>query len=72
MAEFAAAASSWPYLPELQLRQQLADQRAGKPLDNFVDPESLTEREMDLLRSSLRAVNDFRARLRADLTGSLL
>ena len=64
--------SAFAQLTGLQLRQQLADQRAGKPLDNFVDPGLLTERELDLLRSSLRAVNEFRTRLRADLTGSLL
>jgi CBS domain-containing protein len=64
--------NAFAYLTGLQLRQQLADYRTGRPVGNFVDPERLTERELDLLKGSLRAVNDFRARLRADLTGSLL
>jgi CBS domain-containing protein len=64
--------NAFAYLTGLQLRQQLADYRAGRPVGNFVDPKRLTQRELYLLKGSLRAVNDFRSRLRADLTGSLL
>jgi CBS domain-containing protein len=63
---------AFAFLTGLQLRQQIADYRAGRPVSNFVDPRALTEREVDLLKDSLRAVNDFRARVRADLTGALL
>lgn len=64
--------SAFAFLTGLQLRRQIDDYRAGRPVSNYVDPASLTEREVDLLKDSLRAVNDFRARLRADLTGALL
>lgn len=59
-------------LTGLQLRQQITDEEAGQTVGNFVDPKMLTERELDHLKDSLRAINDFRARVRADLTGSLL
>jgi signal-transduction protein with cAMP-binding, CBS, and nucleotidyltransferase domain len=51
----------------LQLRRQIADYRSGRPVGYFVDPGQLTERERDLLKAGLRAINDFRSRLRADL-----
>jgi signal-transduction protein with cAMP-binding, CBS, and nucleotidyltransferase domain len=59
-------------LTGLQLRQQIADHRAGRPVGNWIDPSALTERELGLLKDSLRTVNEFRARLRAELTGALL
>ena len=64
--------ATFTLLTRLLLRRQLADHRAGRPLTSFVDPERLTARERDLLRDGLRAINDFRAGLRAELTGSLL
>ncbi len=59
-------------LTGLQLKQQIADYRAKAPIGSFVDPRHLTERERSLLKDGLRAINDFRDRVRADLTGSLL
>ena len=64
--------SAFALLTGLQLRRQLADHRSNAATGTFVDPKGLTERELDLLRAALRAINDFRASLRADLTGSLL
>ena len=64
--------AAFAHITGLQLRQQLADYRADRPLGNFLDPGRLTERERDLLRAGLRAINDFRTKLRADLTGALL
>lgn len=63
--------AAFDHITGLQLRQQIADFRAGRPIGNFVDPQSLTGREIDVLKRSFRAVNDFRARLRADLTGDI-
>ena len=59
-------------LTGLQLKQQIADYRTGTPVGNLIAPTALTERELSLLKQSLRAINEFRARIRADLTGSLL
>jgi signal-transduction protein with cAMP-binding, CBS, and nucleotidyltransferase domain len=64
--------SAFALLTGLQLKRQIADYRAGTPIGNFIDPQLLTERERGLLRDGLRAINELRARLRADLTGSLL
>ena len=64
--------SGYALLTGLQLRQQIADYRAGRAVGNFVDPRMLSERERVLLKQSLRAINEFRAGIRADLTGSLL
>lgn len=56
----------------LQLRQQIADYEAGRPVSNHVDPAELTEREVGLLKDRFRAINDFRARVRSELTGDVL
>lgn len=64
--------SAFAVITGLQLRQQIRDYRAGAPVGNFVDPRTLTEREVDQLKDSLAAINQFRTRLRADLTGALL
>lgn len=64
--------SAFSFITGLQLRQQIRDSRAGAAVSNFVDPRTLTERELATLKDSLRAINDFRARVRADLTGQLV
>ena len=64
-------AGAFDHITGLQLRQQIADAQAGRPVSNFVDPASLTERETLLLKDGLRAINDFRARVRAELTGDV-
>ncbi len=56
----------------LQLRRQLADYEAGRPVGNFVDPRELSSRERELLRDAFKAINEFRARLKSELTGALL
>lgn len=56
----------------LQLRQQIEDYEAGRPVGNFVDPRRLTDREREALRDGLKAINEFRARLKSELTGELI
>jgi CBS domain-containing protein len=63
---------AFDHITGLQLRQQIADYGAGWPVSNFVDPAALTARELDLLRDGFRAINDFRALVRAELTGDVL
>lgn len=55
----------------LLLRQQLADFHAKRKVGNFVDPDALSRRERDLLRQGLRAIDAFRKRVRAELTGEV-
>jgi signal-transduction protein with cAMP-binding, CBS, and nucleotidyltransferase domain len=62
---------AFDHITGLQLRQQIADYEAGRPVTNFVDPAALTAREVDLLKDGFRAINDFRALVRAELTGDV-
>jgi signal-transduction protein with cAMP-binding, CBS, and nucleotidyltransferase domain len=57
------------FITGLQLRRQIADFRAERPVSNFVDPRQLIERERDLLRDSLRQIRDLRARIRVEMAG---
>jgi signal-transduction protein with cAMP-binding, CBS, and nucleotidyltransferase domain len=63
---------AFDHITGLQLRQQIADYLAGRRVSNFVDPAGLTARELDLLKDGLRAINDFRALVRVELTGEVL
>jgi signal-transduction protein with cAMP-binding, CBS, and nucleotidyltransferase domain len=63
---------AFDHISGLQLRQQIADYRAGRPVSNHVDPAELTARELDLLKAAFRANNDFRTRVRSELTGEIL
>ena len=63
---------AFDHITGLQLRQQVADYEAGRPIGNFVAPASLTGRERDLLKDAFRAINALRDRLKADLTGDVL
>jgi signal-transduction protein with cAMP-binding, CBS, and nucleotidyltransferase domain len=62
---------AFDHITGLQLRQQIADYEAGRAVSNFVDPAALTAREIDLLKDGFRAINDFRALVRAELTGDV-
>jgi CBS domain-containing protein len=62
---------AFDHITGLQLRQQIADYRAVRPVSNFVDPANLTERESDLLKDGFREINAFRDRLKAELTGDV-
>jgi CBS domain-containing protein len=59
-------------LARLRLRAQLADHRAGRPVGNRVDTRRLRALDREALKGALAAVNDFRARVRAEITGALL
>jgi signal-transduction protein with cAMP-binding, CBS, and nucleotidyltransferase domain len=62
---------AFDHVTGLQLRQQINDFQAGRRVSNFVDPASLTVREIDLLKDGFRAINEFRDRIRAELTGDV-
>jgi CBS domain-containing protein len=66
-----ALAAAFEHVTLVLLRQQLADDAAGAEIGNFVDPETLSRRERERLVESLRAVEAFRKRVRAELTGEL-
>jgi CBS domain-containing protein len=54
------------------LRAQIAAFKADRSVGNAVDPDTLSERERDLLVDSLRAIRDFRQRVRGDFAPGYL
>lgn len=62
---------AFAHITGLQLRQQIADYEADATITNFVDPDALTRREVDILKDGFHAINDFRDRIRVELTGDL-
>jgi CBS domain-containing protein len=64
-------AGAFRHITGLLLRQQIADQKAGRAPGNLVVKSALSEREKDILVDSLRAIELFQKRVRGDLTGSL-
>jgi len=58
-------------LTDIVLRQQIADFRDGRKVGYFVDPDTLSKRERDILIDSLRSVERLRDRMKADLTGDI-
>ena len=64
--------AAFDHITGLQLRQQIADFQAGRPISNFVDPADLTAREIELLKDGFAAINALRDRVRAELTGEVL
>lgn len=65
-------AGAYRHISRLLLRQQLRDYAAGRPVSNYVPPESLTERERDILVEGFKAIRGVRKRLQTELTGELL
>ncbi|MGH8561676.1 MAG: putative nucleotidyltransferase substrate binding domain-containing protein, partial [Nevskiales bacterium] len=59
------------HIARLLLRQQLKDYAAGKPVSNYVPPDSLTERERDILVEGFKAIRAVRKHLQSELTGEL-
>jgi signal-transduction protein with cAMP-binding, CBS, and nucleotidyltransferase domain len=62
---------AFDHITGLQLRQQIKDYERGLPVGNWIEPEVLTLREMDMLKDAFRAINAFRDRIRVELTGEL-
>ena len=59
------------HLSMIILRQQLRDHEAGLPVSNYVSPKALSKREKDYLRDCLRAIRQFRGRVRSEFTGDV-
>ncbi len=65
-AEHEALAAAYSQIARLVLRQQIANARAGREVDDYVAEESLTTVEQDQLVAALRLVAAFRARVNAE------
>jgi len=56
---------------DIVLRQQMADFRDGAKVGYFVNPDTLSQRERDMLIDGLKAIARLRDRMKADLTGDI-
>ncbi len=59
------------FISHLLFRQQLQNFKSNKPVNYYIHPDSLTKRETDILKDSLKAIDDLRDRIRGELTGDL-
>jgi CBS domain-containing protein len=66
-----ALSHAYRHIVQLLLRQQLRDRKAGLTPGSYVSPRALSRREIVQLKANLKAIKEFRANLRADLTGEL-
>jgi signal-transduction protein with cAMP-binding, CBS, and nucleotidyltransferase domain len=69
--EYDYLSGAFSHITGLLLRQQIADYTAGRKVSNYVPPETLTQREKDMLVDSFKAISAFLGRLRHELTGEL-
>lgn len=65
-AEHEALAAAYSMISRFVLRQQIANARAGREVDDYVGEENLTTLEREQLVAALRLVAAFRARLSAE------
>ncbi|MFQ5765269.1 MAG: putative nucleotidyltransferase substrate binding domain-containing protein [Rhodospirillales bacterium] len=63
--------SAFRHLSTLLLRQQIEDFKAGRTVSNYVHPNSLTERERDMLIESFKAIRALRKRMGTEFTGEM-
>ncbi|MBC8338028.1 MAG: CBS domain-containing protein [Rhodospirillales bacterium] len=59
------------HISHLLLRQQVADFKAGEKVSNFVHPDTLSERERDMLVDSFKAIRALRAKVKSEFTGDV-
>lgn len=64
-------AGAYRHISHLLLREQLSDFRAGRTVGNHVHPDTMSEREKDILVDSLRAIDALRKRVNAEFTGDV-
>ncbi len=55
----------------LLLRQQIKDFKAGRPVSNYVHPRTLSQRETDILKDSMEAIDRLRKRIRTEFTADI-
>jgi signal-transduction protein with cAMP-binding, CBS, and nucleotidyltransferase domain len=56
---------------ELLLRRQIADKKAGRRVDYYINPKALAKHDLALLLESLRAIDSFRKRIRLEFTAQI-
>ncbi len=69
--EYDYLSGAFRHISGLLFRQQIRDFIGGKRVTYFIHPESLSEREKDMLTDSLKAIDQLRKRIRSEMTGDL-
>jgi len=69
--EFDYLRGAFRHISRLLLRQQIKDFQAGGRVSNYVHPDSLTEREKDILTDSFKAIQALRKRMQSEFTGNI-
>jgi signal-transduction protein with cAMP-binding, CBS, and nucleotidyltransferase domain len=64
-------AGAFRHISHLLLRQQIADFKAGRTVSNYVHPDTLSERERDMLVDSFKAIRALRAKIKSEFTGEI-
>ena len=59
------------HISKLLLRQQLESFKNQEPVNYYIHPDSLSEREKDILTDSLKAIDHIRKRMRSEFTGDI-
>jgi signal-transduction protein with cAMP-binding, CBS, and nucleotidyltransferase domain len=62
---------AFDHITGLLLRQQIADFQAGNAVGTHVHPDSLSERERDMLVDSLKAIEHFQERVHHEVTAEV-
>jgi signal-transduction protein with cAMP-binding, CBS, and nucleotidyltransferase domain len=62
---------AYQHITRLLLRAQIDEFRAGKKVDNYLDPKTLSKRERDMLVDSFKAIDKFQGRVRGELTADV-
>ncbi|MBC8242478.1 MAG: hypothetical protein H8E30_18680, partial [Alphaproteobacteria bacterium] len=55
----------------LLLRQQIEDFKAGRTVSNYVHPRTLSQRETDILKDSMEAIDRLRKRIHTEFTADI-
>ena len=63
--------AAFGHLTYCVLQQQISDYKQGVPVNIYVPPESLTDRESDLLIDSLNQISELRSRIHAEYTADV-
>ena len=62
---------AFEHITGLLLREQIADFKAGREVGNYVHPDTMSERERDILVDSLKAIDTFQERIHHEFTGEV-
>jgi len=69
--EYDYLSGAFAHISKLLFRQQVEDFKQRKRVTYYIHPDSLTEREKDILVDSLKAIDQLRNRIRSEFTGDI-